>query len=78
LGKTAAREFHYVFIYNDLQLSQNRLAGESALVPGKIARAGGQVVPPTARAETIEDAVLVVLLGQRMLRSNDRVTGSEG
>jgi hypothetical protein len=50
---------------------------EQSLVLDKITRIDERIVSLTARAETIEDAVLVVLLGQRMLRSNDSVTGSE-
>jgi hypothetical protein len=43
----------------------------------KITRIDERIVSLTARPETIEDAALVILLGQRTLRSNDSVTGSE-
>jgi hypothetical protein len=43
----------------------------------KITRLDERIVSLTARPETIEDAALVILLGQRTLRSNDSVTGSE-
>jgi hypothetical protein len=43
----------------------------------KITRIDERIVSLTARPETIEDAALVILLGQRTLRSNDSVTGGE-
>ena len=50
---------------------------EPAFSMDKITRIDQRVVSLTARPETIEDAALVILLGQRTLRSNDSVTGSE-
>jgi len=52
-------------------------ANESSLMLDKITRIEGRIVSLTARPEAIEDAALVILLGQRTFRSNDSVTGSE-
>ncbi|HKT88117.1 MAG TPA: hypothetical protein VJQ59_06760 [Candidatus Sulfotelmatobacter sp.] len=52
-------------------------AVEPALTLDKITRIDERIVSLTARPETIEDAALVILLGQRTFRSNDSVTGSE-
>ena len=38
---------------------------------------GERVVSLAGRSETIEDAALVILLGQRTLRSNDSVIGAK-
>lgn len=43
----------------------------------KIMKAEGRVVSLTAKAETVDEAVLLVLLGQKDLRNNQEVTGSE-
>jgi len=43
----------------------------------RIMKAGGRVVSLTAKGETIEEAVLLILLGQKDLRNNQEVTGSE-
>jgi hypothetical protein len=50
---------------------------EQAFSLDKITRIDERIVSLTARPETIEDAALVILLGQRTFRSNDSVTGSE-
>jgi len=42
-----------------------------------IMRVEGRVVSLTARPSSAEDAVLLMLLGQKVLRQNDSVTGSE-
>ncbi|MGA7697505.1 MAG: hypothetical protein WCA76_20935 [Candidatus Sulfotelmatobacter sp.] len=52
-------------------------ASDSSFSMDKITRLDERIVSLTARPETIEDAALVILLGQRTLRSNDSVTGSE-
>jgi hypothetical protein len=67
---------------NRLELTQNNTddsnsAYEQAFNLDKITRLDERIVSLTARPETIEDAALVILLGQRTLRSNDSVTGSE-
>ena len=46
-------------------------------MPDNVTRIKWQGISLTARPETIEDAALVILLGQRTSRSNDSVTGSE-
>jgi hypothetical protein len=43
----------------------------------KIMKAEGRVVSLTAKGETVEEAVLLLLLGQKDLRNNQEVTGSE-
>lgn len=43
----------------------------------KIMKTDGRVVSLTAKAETVEEAVLLILLGQKELRGNQEVTGSE-
>jgi hypothetical protein len=43
----------------------------------KILKVDGRVVSLTARSETIDDAVLVLLLGQKESRNNQSVTGAE-
>lgn len=52
------------------------MAIEYALVPEKGTWIVERIVSFTARPETIEDATLVILLGPRTLRSNDRVPGT--
>jgi hypothetical protein len=52
-------------------------ASASSMALDKITRVDGRYVSLTARPDTIEDALLLVLLGQRTFRSNDSVTGSE-
>ena len=43
----------------------------------KIMKAEGRVVSLTAKGETTEEAVMLILLGQKDLRNNQEVTGSE-
>ena len=43
----------------------------------KALRVNGRVVFLGIRTESVEDALLVLLLGQKHLRNNDRVTGAE-
>ncbi len=43
----------------------------------KILKSEGRVVSLTAKAETVDEAVLLILLGQKDLRNNQEVTGSE-
>jgi hypothetical protein len=43
----------------------------------KIMKVEGRVVSLTARAETVEETALLILLGQKELRGNQEVTGSE-
>jgi hypothetical protein len=51
------------------------LKGE--LMLDKIMRQEGRVVSLTARGASLEDEILLVLLGQRKLRTNDSVSGGE-
>lgn len=43
----------------------------------KILKADGRVLSLTARCESIDDAVLLILLGQKEFRSNQEATGAE-
>jgi hypothetical protein len=43
----------------------------------KILKSEGRVVSLTAKADTVDEAVLLILLGQKDLRNNQEVTGSE-
>lgn len=43
----------------------------------KIMRVSGREVSLTARPQNLTDAILLVILGQKMLRQNDAVTGAE-
>jgi hypothetical protein len=43
----------------------------------KIMKSEGRVVSLTAKGETVDEAVLLILLGQKDLRNNQEVTGSE-
>lgn len=43
----------------------------------KIMKTEGRIVSLTARASSTEDAVMLILLGQKTFRNNDGVTGSE-
>jgi len=43
----------------------------------KILKVDGRVVSLTARSETVEDAILLILLGQKESRNNQSVTGGE-
>ena len=53
-------------------------SGDSAHVPlNEIMNADGRVVSLTALPATVEDAVLLLMLGQRDLRNNISVTGQE-
>ena len=58
-------------------LDNARSADEDALALEKVTRTDERVVSLTAHPETIEDAVLVILLGQKTFRANDSVTGGE-
>lgn len=43
----------------------------------RITKTDGRVVSLTARGASVEDEILLVLFGQKLLRDNDSVTGSE-
>jgi PaaX-like protein len=59
------------------QVDNSVTADASGLALDKITRTNGRFVSLTARPESVEDALLLTLLGQRMYRANDTVTGSE-
>jgi len=56
-------------------------AAESAPLPHisleKIAKVEGRMVSLTAKCDTVQEAVLLILLGQMEFRSNQEVTGAE-
>ncbi len=51
--------------------------GDDQLSLEKIMRADGRLISLTVRAETVADAALLLLFGQRHFRANDSVTGGE-
>jgi hypothetical protein len=53
----------------------NPLAVDSELT--KIMRADGRYISLTARAASVHDAVLILLYGQKAMRNNESVTGTE-
>ena len=61
--------------YNENENNIN--VSETTITLDKITRIEERVVSLTARPDTIGDALLTILLGQRTLRGNDSVTGSE-
>lgn len=50
---------------------------QSELMLSRIMKQDGRVVSLTVRGASLEDEVLLLLLGQKNLRSNDSVTGGE-
>lgn len=54
-----------------------RRGDPSELMLDRIMRQEGRIVSLTARGASLEDELMLLLLGQRNLRSNDSVTGSE-
>lgn len=50
---------------------------DAKLVLEKIMRQDGRVVSLTARGGSLDDEILLVLFGQKLLRNNDAVTGGE-
>jgi hypothetical protein len=50
---------------------------ESELMLDRIMKKEGRIVSLTARAGSLEDEILLVLLGQKNLRDNESVTGGE-
>lgn len=50
---------------------------QSELMLSKIMRNEGRIVSLTARGASLEDEILLLLLGQRTMRSNDSVSGAE-
>ncbi len=56
--------------------TQPRDAGQE-LDLSKILRTEGRYVSLTARASNVDDAVLIMLYGQKSMRNNDAVTGAE-
>ena len=53
------------------------LVDNGAPVFDKIMRQDGRIVSLTARGASIEDEIMLVLLGQKILRNNESVTGAE-
>jgi hypothetical protein len=52
-------------------------ASVQRLALDKIMKSEARVISLTARAETVEETALLILLGQKELRGNQEVTGSE-
>lgn len=57
--------------------AQQPVANGTVLALDKIMRTEGRIVSLTARASSVDDAVMLILLGQKVFRNNDGVTGSE-
>ncbi len=57
--------------------SQSETANGTALSLDRIMKLDGRVVSLTARCASLEDEILLVLLGQKALRNNESVTGAE-
>lgn len=55
----------------------NGSGDRSELALSRIMRQEGRVVSLTARGASLEDELMLLLLGQKNLRSNDTVTGGE-
>src|SRR5436190_22959859 len=51
--------------------------GKGELMLGKIMKHDGRIVSLTARGASVDDEIMLVLLGQKNLRNNDSVTGGE-
>lgn len=62
---------------HDAPPSGNQKPGQNGMDLDKIMRHDQRIVSLTVRGESIEDEILLVLLGQRQFRQNDSVTGSE-
>jgi hypothetical protein len=59
-------------------INENPTSDTSSRIPiEKIMKADGRVVSLTARCESIDEAVLLILFGQKELRSNQEATGAE-
>ena len=59
------------------QLGVSSNASDNALSLDKITRMDDRIISLTAHPDNVEDALLLLLLGQRTFRGNDAVTGSE-
>lgn len=51
--------------------------GNGELLIGKIMRLEGRLVSLTARGSSLDDEIMLILLGQRLMRQNDSVSGAE-
>lgn len=58
------------------EVADNAPESVDAALP-QITKVDGRVVSLTARAGNVENAILVILYGQKILRQNDGVTGAE-
>lgn len=60
-------------------VAENKSTVENSASPSydKIMRSDGRVVSLTVKAQSIQEAILALLLGQRHFRGNDSVTGAE-
>jgi len=59
------------------QSPTNGTQSRNGLTLDAIMKLDGRVVSLTARGQSSDDEIMLVLLGQKMLRSNDAVTGAE-
>ncbi len=61
----------------DQSSEPERQAPSGSLALDKIMKTEGRIVSLTARPSSVEDAVMLLLLGQKTFRNNDGATGSE-
>ncbi|MGC2245918.1 MAG: hypothetical protein WA609_04880 [Terriglobales bacterium] len=65
----------------NLPAAEEQRSAEQAPLPHlqltKILKVDGRVISLTARCDTVDEAVLVILLGQLEIRDNQEVTGAE-
>jgi len=57
--------------------SVTRTPSNGPVALDKIIKVEGRVVSLTARANSLEDALMLLLLGQKTFRNNDSITGAE-
>jgi hypothetical protein len=58
-------------------LTNQYVAASNQLALDRILKEDGRVVSLTARCESVDEAVLLILFGQKELRSNQEATGAE-
>jgi hypothetical protein len=74
---TPQRENRQQIEASQFQQGQNYRPGADSLMLDRIMKIDGRIVSLTARASSLEDEILLILLGQKNLRENESVTGAE-
>src|SRR5437016_5251575 len=57
--------------------TQDQGAARNGLALDKIMKQDGRYVSLTARGDSLEDEIMLILVGQKTLRTNDAVSGTE-